>query len=202
MYQCIMHARALRHSLILFTSALSGLPPADLLDEVAEAWARAGIDVVESLRNATIVTNGWEYVPGNGNLHSRLERRQIRERSIPIVHRNLDEVLCPQPRALVVIQRLLEWIDRVDIASQRGDARPAFLTPEGGPIFPPKGEEWWVTDVRRKRQQPVLEADEDGPVTDVDEVHDDTDDEDSQSSTGSAGGEDDVDAALTPVCCR
>ena len=202
MYRCIERVHALCRALALCTLYARGLPPADLLDEVAEAWARAGLDVVECLRNATSVTNEWEYVPGQGDLHSRLARRQIRQRSIPIAHRCLEDVLSPQPRALVVIQKLLAWIDRVDHASQRGSARPAFATPDGGSIFPPNEDEWWLTDVRRKCQASILEADEDGPVTDVDDVQDDTDDEDSQSSSGSAGGEADVDAALTPVCCR
>ena len=152
MYRCIERVHALCRALALCTLYARGLPPADLLDEVAEAWARAGLDVVECLRSATSVTNEWEYVPGNGDLHSRLARREIRERSIPIAHRYLEQVLSPQSRALVVIQTLLAWIDWVDLASQRGSARPAFMAPDGASIFPPKRR--GVVAHRRKAAMP------------------------------------------------
>ena len=174
-----------------------GLPPADLLEEVAAAWEAAGLDVVECMRKAVSVTNDWEYKPGTGPLHTRLERRQIKERRIPVVHRDLQEILRPQPDALTVIQKLLDWIDRVDLASQRGGGRPAFTTLTGDPIFPPKEQEWWMTDVRRNNREQQPGADEDGPVTDVDEVQDETDDEDSESDKASERAEDVRDADVT-----
>ena len=166
---------------------MPGLPPADLLVEVAAAWEAAGLDVVECLRKSVSVRNEWEHKPGNGPLHDRLERRQINERRIPIVHRELLEMLRPQPAALDVIRKLLEWIDRADVASQRGENRPTFATLEGAPIFPPKEEEWWLTDVRRNNREPTPDADEDGPVTDVDDVQDNTEDEDPETDKESIG---------------
>ena len=94
--------------------SVRGLPPADLLDEVAAAWEAAGLDVVECLRRAVSVTNEWEYKPSSGALHDRLERRQIQERRIPIVHRDLSEMLRPQPIALDVFRK-----QRKSIASTR-----------------------------------------------------------------------------------
>ena len=43
-------------------------------------------------------------------------------------------------KASKVLLRLLEFIDRVDRASQDGSPRPAFVGGEDGqPIFPPEG---------------------------------------------------------------
>ena len=61
--------------------------------------------------------------------------------------RSLADILDPQPEASAVIHRLLDWIDRVDLASQTGVPRPAFATIDGEPIFPPEEERCWLTDV-------------------------------------------------------
>ena len=42
----------------------------------------------------------------------------------------------PQPKASEVIWKLLDWISRVDIASQRGEPKPPFTTRTGTAIFP------------------------------------------------------------------
>ena len=52
-------------------------------------------------------------------------------------------------------------------------------------------------DVRRKNREQEPTADEDGPVTDVDEVQDETDDEDSESDKASERAEDVPDADVT-----
>ena len=40
---------------------LVGLPPMDMLDEVAKAWQDAGMDVNKCLRRAVEVTGDWLY---------------------------------------------------------------------------------------------------------------------------------------------
>ena len=40
---------------------LIGLPPLDLLDEVAEAWQKQGLDVNKCFREACAITGEWEY---------------------------------------------------------------------------------------------------------------------------------------------
>ncbi len=86
---------------------LVGLPPKDLLDDVELAWKRAGLNVDECWKRAVSVTNEWVYTPGPGPVAGRLAQRRITERSIPLKHRTLEEVLDPQPRASAVIHKLL-----------------------------------------------------------------------------------------------
>ena len=69
---------------------------------------------------------------------------------MPVRHRDLSEVINPQPDAIHVIRKLLNWIEAVDLASQRGGSRPAFKTAQGEPIFPGEDVLWWLTDVQRK----------------------------------------------------
>ena len=45
----------------VFVSYLAGLPPDDILADVVDAWAKAGLDVVKCLRRCTTVTNEWVY---------------------------------------------------------------------------------------------------------------------------------------------
>jgi len=100
-----------------------------------------------------------------------------------VVHRDLYEVVNPQPKALAVIRRLLDWIGRVDFASQRGGARPAFKTNDGDPIFPCEDEKWWLTNVqqRKKLDEVQQQFDEDGPLSECDDQKNETDDEDPTS---------------------
>ena len=146
------------------------------------AWQSAGLDVAECLQRAATVTNEWVYTAGNGDVRERFTPRLISERTVPVAHRDLYEVINPQPKALVVIRRLLDWIGRVDLASQRGGTRPAFKTTDGDPIFPDE-EKWWLTDVqqRKKPEEVQQQADEDGPVSECDDKKDDTEDEDPTS---------------------
>ena len=147
------------------------------------AWQSAGLDVAECLQRAAVVTNEWVYTAGNGDVRERFTPRLISERTVPVAHRDLYEVINPQPKALVVIRRLLDWIGRVDMASQRGGTRPAFKTTDGDPIFPGEDDKWWLTDVQqRKNPDEVQQApDEDGPVSECDDKKDDTEDEDPTS---------------------
>ena len=151
----------------VFSSA-TGLPPADILEDVCRAWERAGIDVVESLRRATTVTNEWVYTPTvEGYIRSRLTHRVINERTVPVALKDLYEIIDAQPRALAVIKRLLDWISRVDIASQQGAPRPMFETADGYPIFPPEEEQWWLTDFQQRKKPEDIAGDEDGPPTEA-----------------------------------
>ena len=75
---------------------------------------------------------------------------------------------------MVVFKRLLDWIDRCDIASQAGQLKPKFKTTDGESIFPADDEEqWWLTDISKRisvgddkdQQHKQQEGDEDGPAT-------------------------------------
>ena len=161
---------------------MRGLPPRDILPDVVRAWQSAGLDVAECLQRATTVTNEWVYTPGTGDVRERFAPRLISERTVPVAWRDLYEVISPQPKALDVIRRLLEWIGSCDAASQRGGDRPAFETSDGLAIFPEE-EKWWLTDVqqRKKPDDVKQQADEDGPVSECDDQKDETDDEDPTS---------------------
>ena len=154
---------------------LIGLPPKDLLDAVAAAWEQAGLNVDECFRRAVSVTNEWTYAAGNGNTDrpvvERISPKWMSERVIPQKLRNLSETLNPQPLASTVIRELLDWIDRVDFASQRGLPSPPFKTRDGQDIFPE--EKWWLTDVQRKEDaegDKDVKGDEDGPASSVGEA--------------------------------
>ena len=79
--------------------------------------------------------------------------------------------LNPQPEAHVVFQRVLDWIDRCDVATQTGAPKPEFQTTSGEPIFPESEEPWWLTDISRRlgQESKQQEADEDGPASDGEE---------------------------------
>ena len=162
---------------------LIGMPPEDILEDVCRAWERDGQDVVECLRRATTVTNEWVYSPtGSGSIRDRLQLRVMKETSVPIVLKPLAHIINARPRALAVIKRLLDWISRVDLASQQGLPRPAFKTIDGHPIFPPEEEQWWLTDFQQRKKPEETVGDEDGPPTEAEEEDKpETDDEDPSS---------------------
>ena len=106
----------------------------------------------------------------------------MKETSVPIKLKELWEVIDAQPRALAVIKRLLDWISRVDLASQQGLPRPAFKAVDGQPIFPPEEEQWWLTDFQQRKKPEETVGDEDGPPTEAEEEDkSETDDEDPSS---------------------
>ena len=158
---------------------LVGIPPKDLLEDVQSAWRRAGLNVDDCYAKAANVTGEWKYVAGDVALAERIVPKWHSEQTIPLRHRNTEEVLDPQPEASKVIHRLLSWIDRVDLASQHGDARPAFATLEGADIFPEE-EPWWLTELSRrtatKQDEPEDDGDEDGPASSEDHALTDDDD--------------------------
>ena len=170
---------------------------------MCRAWERAGLDVAECLRRATTVTNEWVYTPtADGDMRSRLTQRLVKERTVPVVLKDLYEVIDAQPRALAVIKRLLDWISRVDLASQQGLPRPVFKTVGGDPIFPPEEEQWWLTDFQQRKKPEENAGDEDGPPTEAEEEEkDDTDDEDptSEEDVAEQGGGPQNDPTFRPA---
>ena len=153
----------------------------DILEDVVRAWARAGLDQVECLRRCAAVTNEWIYSPGCGPVRDRFSPRVIKERTVPVAHKNLEEIINPQPEALRVYQDLLAWIEEVDLASQRQTPRPAFTTQRGDPIFPSEDSKWWLTDVQKRKPAEIPPGNEDGPASEVEEDKEDTEDEDPTS---------------------
>ena len=142
---------------------LVGVPPSDMIDSVAAAWAAAGLDVHECFRRAVSVTNDWTYDPEHG-----LQPNPLSTRTTPIKNRTFAEILNPQPKTTAVVNRLLDWIDRVDAAARAGAPRPPFQTLEGEAIFPDQEEKWWLTELQRKPDD-AQPADEDGPPSDEEE---------------------------------
>ena len=184
-------------------SSATGLPPIDILEDVCHAWQRAGLDIAECLRRASTVTNEWIYNPtAEGDIRNRLTRRVIKEMSVPVVLKNLDEVINAQPRALQVIKNLLDWIWRVDPASQQGLHQPVFKTVDGDPIFPPEEDQWWLTDFQQRKKPEETAGDEDGPATDAEgEDKSETDDEDptSEEDVAEQGGVPQNDPSFRPA---
>ena len=150
--------------------SLVGIPPRDLIEDLAQALLREGIDVDSFFEKACQVSGEWKYEHSKARLVDRIEQKFSHERSVPLRFRTLDECLNPQPDAHVVFQRLLDWIDRCDVASQTGAPRPAFQTNSGEQIFPSDDDPWWLTDIsRRLTHDAKQEGDEDGPATEGEE---------------------------------
>ena len=68
------------------------------------------------MRRCTAVTSEWIYTAGCGQLRDRFSPRAIKERTVPVAHRNLERIINPQPEVLKVYQNLLAWIDEADSA--------------------------------------------------------------------------------------
>ena len=168
---------------------LIGIPPRDLVDDVARAVYAAGLDVDEFYRRACSVTNEWTFTSqATNNLADRLQQRLFKPdgKSVPLLFRTLDSCLDPQPDASVVIRRLLAWIDRCDLASQGDDVpRPPFCTPEGGDIFPPEDDKWWLTELSRRKADTGEAA---APAGDEDGL-----------PSGESGGDEEDDDVIDPV---
>ena len=134
---------------------LIGIPPRDLVADVARAVYAAGLDVDEFYRRACTVTNEWIFSSvATNNLADRIQQRLFKpdEKSVPLQFRALDWCLNPQPDASAVIRRLLAWIDRCDLASlDHGAPRPPFCTLEDEDIFPREDDKWWLTDLSRRK---------------------------------------------------
>jgi hypothetical protein len=161
--------------------SLLGMPPKDILEDLATALIAAGINVDDFFDCSCKVTDDWKYDRTKSRLKDRIDQKFCNERSIPLKFRSLAETLNPQPDAQVVFRRLLDWINRCDLASQTGQPKPAFQTLAGDPIFPVDEDPWWLTDVsKRISAEDKNKGDEDGPATDDEgeEEHKEEDDDD------------------------
>ena len=125
-----------------------GLPPKDLLDDVAKLWLRKGYNVHYCMAEAASVTGEWEYDPSLGpsngwssaaaeNVFARLKPKRVTERRVPLQLRTLEQVLRPQPMMADVVDRFLDWIGRENQAVRDGLLeQPEFKTLSGEEIFP------------------------------------------------------------------
>ena len=93
---------------------LVGLPPKDLLEDLAATLIKRGIDVDKYFEDACSVTREWVYDKEKPLLKDRIQVKFNNKHTTPVKHRKLEEVLNPQPDATVVIHRLLDYMDRVD----------------------------------------------------------------------------------------
>ena len=82
---------------------LIGVPPKDLLEAVANAWAAAGLDVVECLRLCTLVTDEFQYHESEPEIKDRIKPKRIDAKTIPVKNKTLAELLDPQPRCSAVL---------------------------------------------------------------------------------------------------
>lgn len=153
---------------------LIGLPPKDIIEDLSAAllkkFKELGYEKPYAERDAFFktcieVSKEWEF--DNGNCYAkpiceRFSRRHKSERTVPMVHKTLKEVLNPQPIASEVLLRLLKFIDRVDVCSQSGEPRPEFTTEDGSKIFPSAGdpdELWWLTELSRRKYEEGMAKD-------------------------------------------
>ena len=134
---------------------LVGLPPEDLLEEVALAWKQAGHDVDVCFAMAAAVTSEWEYTPAGPRqdpcamVRARLKPTGEEKRRVPLRLKALADVLNPQPAAAEVFHGLLNWIDRCDQASQAQQPPPPAARADGAPLFPE--HKWWLTELEQRR---------------------------------------------------
>ena len=177
---------------------LIGLPPIDLLDDVAKKWLQLGLDVNECMKAAVHVTDEWAYTDvQNGrsasaatDVASRLERKRIAARTIPVTHRTLEEILNPQPSMQTYMSRFLEWVVRENDCLNHGESPPAFETPSGAEIFPTDPDNlWWLTPLQKrlspeelKSRSENLKEDGDGQASDDAEPINDADNDDRAST--------------------
>ncbi len=143
---------------------LVGIPPEDLLEDVARAWQRAGLDVDACLEAACEVTREWEYATAARNrdpavkVAERLVPRSETERRVPPRLSPLADILNPQPGTAEVVHAVLDWINRCDAASQAGAATPPPARVDGAPLFPE--HEWWLTEFEKRKatiEEPSLQ---------------------------------------------
>ena len=121
---------------------LVGLPPWDILEDLAAALRAKGLDVDQVFERSVKCSNEFIYDPcRSGGLKDRFTQKFNSQRTIPISWRSLAASLNPQPVAFAVIRRVLDWIDRCDDASKQNLPAPPFEAEDGTPIFPPEGSE-------------------------------------------------------------
>ena len=141
-----------------------GVPPADLLEDVARAWKKAGFDVDTCFHFAAAVTDDWCYKRAKAgedpcnNVAARFTTKREGARRVPLRAKTLAQILNPQPETADVLHGLLDWIQRADLAAQRGDPRPDIQRADGAPLFP--NSDWWLTELERRNPGTQHEVDE------------------------------------------
>ena len=80
---------------------LVGIPPVDLLLDVAAAMSRAGLDAVEILKKSCDTTREFVYDPTVEDLRDRIKARFVSTRMLPVKNKTLAEILEPQPKCAV-----------------------------------------------------------------------------------------------------
>ena len=86
---------------------LLGVPPKDLIEDVAAALIMAGIDVDKYFEDACSVTRDFVYDKEMPRVRARIRAKTDHERTIMLKFRTLEDILNPQPQASIVISRLL-----------------------------------------------------------------------------------------------
>ena len=88
--------------------SLVGIPPRDLIEDLAQELLRQGIDVDAFFEKACQVTADWKYERSMAKVVDRIQQKFSNERTVPLRFRPLVECLNPQPEAHVVFQRRLD----------------------------------------------------------------------------------------------
>ena len=70
---------------------LIGIPPVDLIEDVATALKKAGLDADTVFRTSTSVSQEWDYDAVATN--NKFRQKRIEERTVPMRHKNLAETL-------------------------------------------------------------------------------------------------------------
>ena len=149
---------------------LVGLPPLDMLDEMAKAWQKAGYNVNQCFQKAVDVTNDWIYTPASPEddvikkIASRLTAKFNHQRRVPLRLKTVQQILNPQPTTARVLHELLQWIDDEDRASQQeanqtnvGSLRPEIAVS----LFKDAPENWWMTEFERRKPPDESSSSED-----------------------------------------
>ena len=90
------------------------------MNDVARAWAVAGMDVDTCLDAAVVVSSQWLYThasPGADpycNVQAKLRHLCEEEARVKLQLFNVKYILNPQPHAAAVVHALLFWIDQAD----------------------------------------------------------------------------------------
>ena len=66
---------------------LIGLPPKDMLEDIAQALVENGLDPDEVFERACNVTQEWEYDRSATLLRNRFKQRYVSEKTVPLKHR-------------------------------------------------------------------------------------------------------------------
>ena len=132
-----------------------GIPPSDLLEDVAKTWQEAGVDVNAAFSAAAAVSDEWTYAEApahaevTSNVAARFKAKYAEKRRIPLRMKSLHQILDPQPVTASVLHGLLGWIDRADRAHQAGGAKPPIEREDGEKLFP--HGPWWLTELERRK---------------------------------------------------